>query len=131
MAYNKETGLYEGYIYKITNKINGKIYIGQTIVTISRRWSQHKTNANKENPDMAISRAIKKYGHENFIIEELLVSECCTLDELKESLNKLEIFFIDNFNSLVDKNGYNIDKGGSSVNACMQTVKVFNMKENY
>lgn len=127
MSFNKETGMYEGYLYKITNNLNGKIYIGQTIVTISRRWNQHKTNANKENPDMAISRAIKKYGYENFTIEELLVSECHTLDELKESLNELEIMFIDYFNSLVDKNGYNIDKGGSSASINMQVVKVFNM----
>lgn len=127
MSFNKETGMYEGYLYKITNNINGKIYIGQTIVTIQRRWNQHKTNANKENPDMAISRAIKKYGHENFTIEELMVFECCTLDELKESLNELEIMFINRFNSLIDKNGYNIDKGGSSASACMQTVKVFNI----
>lgn len=127
MSYNKETGMYEGYLYKITNNLNGKTYIGQTIVTIQKRWNQHKANANKENPDMAISRAIKKYGHENFSIEELLMSECCTLDELQESLNYLEVIFIDHFNSLVDKNGYNIDKGGSSASASMQIVKVFNM----
>lgn len=34
MAYNKETGMYEGYIYKIINNINNKAYIGQTITTI-------------------------------------------------------------------------------------------------
>ena len=32
MAYNQETGLYEGFIYKITNDINDKVYIGQTIL---------------------------------------------------------------------------------------------------
>ena len=41
MAFNKETGMYEGFIYLITNKINGKQYIGQTITTIKERFYQH------------------------------------------------------------------------------------------
>ena len=36
-----------GYIYKITNKVNGKIYIGQTVKTVEKRFQQHKNNSNK------------------------------------------------------------------------------------
>ena len=37
-----------GRIYKITNDINNKIYIGQTIKTLTKRWQQHKCNSTKE-----------------------------------------------------------------------------------
>lgn len=36
-----------GYIYKITNTLNNKIYIGQTVKTVQKRFTQHKNNANK------------------------------------------------------------------------------------
>ena len=59
---------YYGYIYKIVCKINNKIYIGQTIRTIKERWSSHKHDAKGKKTDMVISKAIRKYGEENFII---------------------------------------------------------------
>ncbi len=54
------------YLYIITNKINNKIYIGQTVNT-SKRWSWHKTSSKDEIPELAIGRAIKKYGINNTI----------------------------------------------------------------
>lgn len=50
------------YLYKITNLVNNKIYIGQTNDP-KQRWSHHKSDANK--PIMAISRAMNKYGISN------------------------------------------------------------------
>ena len=41
MSYNKETGMWEGFIYKITNDINDKVYIGQTTQTVEDRFKQH------------------------------------------------------------------------------------------
>ena len=41
MAYNKETGMWEGYIYVITNSVNRKQYVGQTITTVEHRFKQH------------------------------------------------------------------------------------------
>ena len=78
-------------LYKITNKINGKIYIGQTIQTLKARLWRHF----KKDSKSAISLAIKKYGRDNFSIEEL--------DSYKtlEDLNNAEEYYIDWFNCLV------------------------------
>lgn len=67
-----------GYIYKITNNINGKIYIGQTIGAIEKRFAEHK-NAAKNGCRYALHRVIRKYGIENFSIEEI---EQCPIEEL-------------------------------------------------
>ena len=70
------------FVYKLTNLINGKSYVGQTIQTVEKRFKQHqhcKTSL--------IGKAIRKYGAENFSIEVL--AECTTQKELDE----LEIFF--------------------------------------
>lgn len=62
-----------GYIYKIVNDINDKIYIGQTIKSLARRFYQHcYMSEYKENPttyNTQLSQAIRKYGKEHFSIE--------------------------------------------------------------
>ena len=90
------------YLYKITNKINNKKYIGITN-SYKRRFRQHKTN---HSPNSLICKAIQKYGENNF-----------TFEVLKENLSiqqacQLEQQYIKNENSLVP-NGYNISKGGN------------------
>lgn len=74
-------------IYKITNKVNGKCYIGQSI-NIKRRWRQHKetyVNPASENYDYPLYKAIRFYGLENFSFEVL--EEC-----QPEKLNEKEIY---------------------------------------
>lgn len=88
-------------IYKITNKLNGKVYIGQTIRTLTERWYGH-CNAPT---DMAIHNAIKKYGKENFTIEQ--IDEANDRDEL----DRKEIYWIKVYDCISPK-GYNITKGG-------------------
>ena len=59
-----------GYIYKITNKINGKVYVGQTIKNYEERFRQHRLNYNKEYfSQIVLYKAFKKYGIENFSFE--------------------------------------------------------------
>lgn len=82
-------------IYKITNKVNGKIYIGQSI-HIEKRWQEHCQPSNNKS---LIAKAIKKYGKENFLFE---VIEQCTKEELLEK----EEYYIKMYNSVVP-NGYN------------------------
>lgn len=91
-----------GYIYKITNKINGKIYIGQTRTTLKARMNKHFSKARQANVT-GIDAAIKKYGKENFDVEVL-----CSCKE--EELNDLEIFYINKYDSY--NSGYNLTLGG-------------------
>lgn len=56
---------YYGIIYKITNLINGKCYIGQTVTTIKSRFSKHFYCSKGKNIRSGISQAINKYGKKN------------------------------------------------------------------
>lgn len=91
-------------IYKITNKINGKIYIGQS-KDIAHRWKEHKWRS--KNCLYPIQKAITKYGIENFEFE--VIEEC-----LLEELDDREIYYIDLYNSTNKAIGYNISKGGDT-----------------
>ena len=99
-----------GYIYKITNNINGKVYIGQTIQRPIDRWYRHcqKQCLSKNEENMAIKRAIFKYGKENFTFT---VIETIT-DYTKDVLDEREIYWISFYNSY--ECGYNCTKGGHS-----------------
>lgn len=91
-----------GYIYKITNLVNNKVYIGKTERTIEARWNEHKRHI-AELQRLPLYRALKKYGIDNFSIEE--VEECNNL-----LLDEREIFWIKHYNAY--KNGYNCTEGG-------------------
>jgi group I intron endonuclease len=93
-------------IYKITNILNGKIYIGYTTLSILIRFKTH-VNKSKSGSDFLLHKAIRKYGVENFTIEQ--ICECKNFKGLK----RMEIFFIKKFNSFYKYNkGYNMTKGG-------------------
>lgn len=93
-----------GFIYKITNTINSKSYIGQTIQNVRERFYQHcATKCSKAVSNMAIHRAIKKYGKSNFTVE--------VIEEIDSAnLNDRERYWIKYYNSY--NNGYNSTKGG-------------------
>lgn len=86
-------------IYKITNKINGKIYIGQS-KNVERRWREHLRS--KDNTP--IHCALRKYGPENFNFE--ILAECD-----KDELNRLEQFYIQEYDCMSPR-GYNLTPGG-------------------
>lgn len=92
------------YLYRITNNINHKKYIGITN-DYKKRWSNHRCGNSK---NMVIAKAIKKYGKENFTFE--VVEKGLTLDEA----NLKEIEYIKQENTLVP-NGYNISIGGGII----------------
>ena len=96
-----------GYIYKITNNVNGKIYIGQTRATEPQRWQQHVWHAynGSDNDSLLLCRAIRKYGKENFT--RTIVEECGN-----QFLNEREKYWINYFNSTNHDIGYNVAEGG-------------------
>ena len=85
-------------IYKITNIKNSKVYIGQTSETLEKRIKRH-FGYQWKTCDTKFYRAIRKYGKENFIYEQ--IDEAFTQEELDEK----EIYWIHYYNSV--KNGYN------------------------
>ena len=89
-------------IYLVTNKINGKRYVGQTVRTLNERWKDHC----RVKDDNYFHRAIHKYGKENFTIE--VIDSATTLDELDEK----EIYWIHKLNTIFPK-GYNLKEGGN------------------
>ena len=93
-----------GFIYKITNKLNGHSYIGQTIQNVKERFYQHcAIKCDKAVLNMAIHKAIQKYGKENFTLE--------ILEEIDSTLlNDREKYWIEYFDTY--KNGYNETLGG-------------------
>lgn len=104
-------------IYKIENKINQKVYIGQSI-NIEKRWVAHKNTASNKyslSYDYPLYRAIRKYGLKNF--EFSVIEECNIL-----SLNEREIYWIDYYNSSNKNFGYNLTLGGSHSSAISLTL---------
>lgn len=89
-------------VYLITNLINGKQYIGQTIQPLRLRWNFH---VSKASGCLALKSAINKYGKENFKIETL--EKCDSVEEL----NRIEQEKIAELNTLTP-NGYNLTTGG-------------------
>lgn len=87
------------WIYKITNIQNNKVYIGQTIRPIEQRFKRHLSDALNNVLDTHFARAIRKYGKENFVIEQ--IDEAQTQDEL----NQKEQYWIKYYNSVEE--GYN------------------------
>ena len=115
MSYNKKTGRYEGYIYQITNKLNGKIYIGQTCRTIDIRWKQHVHATEWHVRPTYIDKDIARFGKENFDIEWLVIVDAETEKGLHDILNDLEREYIAKNDCLYKTNkrhGYNITEGG-------------------
>lgn len=123
------------YIYKFTNKLNGKSYIGQTN-NLQKRYNGHKSssfNKNSSEYNLPFHSAIRKYGIENFEFE--------TLEEIDDKENQAyvderEIFFIQYFESAKDKNGYNISLGGQgfrreplTFEECLEKSRLFTKEE--
>jgi group I intron endonuclease len=110
-----------GVIYRITNIVNGKVYIGQSVFRNHKnRLSEHISAAKRAHCDSfntKLSRAIRKYGKEAFVSEVI-----CFCDS-KISMNEAEISLIKAYNSRNDRFGYNISAGGDG------TVGVIPSKE--
>ena len=115
------------YIYKITNQINGKQYVGKTMLTIEKRWQEHcKDSKRRKIEKRPLYSAMRKYGIENFKIEE--IEECSDV-----IVNEREIYWIEKLQTF--KNGYNVTIGGDGKHyldydlICETYLEVKNLKE--
>lgn len=92
-------------IYKITNKINGKTYIGKTEKSLNERWKHHLKHV-KKGTNRYLYDAIRYYGINNFSIEK--IEEVAD----KSELNQKEIYWIKQLKSNNKNFGYNMTEGG-------------------
>ena len=97
-------------VYKITNRLNGKLYVGQTRQPIEKRFLQH---AKARTP---LDDAMRNCGLENFTIE--VIEEC----ETQEQANKRERFWIRVLNCKMP-NGYNRSSGGKGHRCAKQRAE--------
>ena len=122
-------------IYKITNIINNKVYIGLTTCTLEYRWGRHIAESKNKNNKKHLYKSMRKYGVENFKIEEI-----DSTDNFKE-LGILERYYIFYYDSQNPDKGYNLTAGGESnqydgnpsakltVNDVIQIREIYAMKE--
>ena len=97
------------YVYKITNKINGMLYIGITTRTVHARWLQHKGCALRGTYNYPLHNAIRQYGVDAFEVETVHTGNSL------EELHNMEIELIKKHNSYVrNGKGYNMTYGGDS-----------------
>ena len=101
-------------IYKVTNKVNGKVYIGQTRHSLETRKIRHLQCA-RNGYNTHFYQAIRKYGEDNFKWEIL-----CSASS-KQELNDLETYFITKYDSI--KHGYNMVDGGDNNVMDIESVK--------
>ena len=97
-----------GKIYLITNDVNSKVYVGQTIQTLNKRFNGHCCYSKSDRSiNMYIKRAIHKYGRDKFHIQ--LIEECPV-----NILDEREKYWINFYNSY--NTGYNLTLGGQDSN---------------
>lgn len=90
------------YIYKITNKVNEKIYIGKTEQSIEKRFQQHCKDSQRDNiQNRPLYKAMNKYGIDSFSVELIEETDC------PEEREQYWIKLYDSF-----RNGYNATLGG-------------------
>lgn len=103
-------------IYKIRNLINGMLYIGQTTQSLSERWWQHCNRCPSQSHRSYIYNAIREYGPNNFVVEE--IDKATNLDDL----NLKEETYIKAFNTIAPY-GYNLHPGGKG-KTCHPDTKI-------
>lgn len=109
-------------IYKITNQLNQKCYIGQSI-NIYVRWQQHIIESKSNRNFSKFYNAIRKYGIENFSFE--VIEEC---EKNQQILNEREVYWISYYNSYND--GYNSTRGGQETSWQYDPQLIYQLWDN-
>ena len=93
-----------GHIYRVTNKIDGKVYVGQTGGSVVKRWRAH-TRLADNGQGAEFHAALRMHGEQTFVWE--VVATTTTLSELTD----LENFWISKLQANDPEHGYNITGG--------------------
>lgn len=110
-------------IYKIENKANGKVYIGQSI-DIDNRWKNHRCELRRNaHYNDHLQRAWNKYGEDSFVFS--IIEEC-----VETELDEKEIYWIDYLHSCEYEYGYNSSLGGTG-DALYRPVLQFDLSGNF
>jgi len=120
---NLKNTMHRGIVYLITNKINNKVYVGITTLGLKRRWDFHRYSINKLK--YPLYRAMRKYGINNFKIEELCSIYNHNKKILIKNLNKLESKYIKKYRSFIPSGtgGYNLTEGGGCENKSVFSIE--------
>lgn len=102
----------DGYIYMFRNKLNNKCYVGKTI-DVKRRYQEHINRPT----DSRIHNAITKYGIDNFDFVVLEHIQRESIDDLNNEMNRLEMYYIQEYDSY--KSGYNLTIGGEGTSGAV------------
>ena len=131
MAYNKETGMWEGFIYKIWNDVNDKIYIGMTSQTPECRFYQHlKEHRRTDQTHIGyFDKIIGELGSENFHYTILKLLTDSNKDHLIMMLKKFEKYYIKKYKS--NLYGYNISAGGDDYCIYNKPVWQYDLDGNF
>ena len=119
----REDGEPFGIIYKLTNKVDGKIYIGQTVFSVEHRWKRHVEYA-KRGGEGYLQKAIRMHGAKSFTQEKIATAYD------KHQLDELEKHYILHFDSLNPEVGYNQTWRPSQDGEARQTMSEKNSGEN-
>ncbi len=106
-----------GIIYKVTNIINGKVYIGQTTQGLHRRRGDHERSSRNGSSTTYMSRSFNKCGLDNFEWE--IIERC----DSKEELDEMEFHYIVSYRSNIKKFGYNYTLGGEGTLGCFPSAE--------
>lgn len=113
-----DLNIIEGFIYQIKNKINNKLYIGQTVRPLHKRIYEYKSayNLNKFH-NTYLGNAFNKYGWDNF--EITIIDHASNLSELNEK----EIYYISKYQTTDKSKGYNLECGGNNAIPDISTLE--------
>jgi len=105
-----------GYIYLITNTVNGKKYIGATKISVSTRWSQHRSSA-KRGSQYALHQAIHKYGKEAFSVKTLETVVGTYAELMAAEIRAISV------HATISPAGYNLTSGGEGIDFSVPEVR--------